>query len=178
MELGLKRGMVTLEPHNDEWVIAAEEMIMKLKNILSTDAVDIQHVGSTAIRGIPAKPIIDIAIAVRDFQSVYEHQKQLERAGLIFRGENVPGDLLLVIGPQEARTHHIHVVIWNGVEWNNYLNFRDYLNTHPAMAERYAARKQELAAAHPTDRGAYTNGKQQLIVEFLKLAAEWRCEKR
>ena len=63
----MKRGTVYLEPHQKEWEIAAKETILTLKNILGDIAADIQHIGSTSIRTIKAKPIIDIAVAVNDF---------------------------------------------------------------------------------------------------------------
>ena len=68
MSLGLKRGTVQLEPHDKQWDEAAIQTIKKLKSILGDDAVDIQHIGSTAIPAIKAKPIIDIAVGVTDFE--------------------------------------------------------------------------------------------------------------
>ena len=65
----MKRGTVFLEPHRTEWEKAAEETIRTLKGILGDIAADIQHIGSTSIKAIKAKPIIDIAVAVNDFRA-------------------------------------------------------------------------------------------------------------
>lgn len=180
MELGLKRGTVALEPHNDEWEKSAKETIHVLETILGSDAVAMQHVGSTAIKEIMAKPIIDIAVAVKDFGDVLRHEEALKDAGIIFRGEDVAEQLLFVMGDfkKDTRTHHIHVVKWDEQQWRNYLNFRDYLNANPLAAVQYSKLKEKLAAVYPDNRKAYTEGKQQLIDEILAQAAKWREERQ
>lgn len=77
MQLGLKRGTVQLEPHDKQWEKVAVQTIEKLKSILGKDAIDIQHIGSTAIPAIKAKPIIDIVVGVDDFKRVMLHNEQL-----------------------------------------------------------------------------------------------------
>lgn len=178
MELGLKRGTVALEPHNDEWEKSAKETIHVLETILGSDAVAMQHVGSTAIKEIMAKPIIDIAVAVKDFGDVLRHEEALKDAGIIFRGEDVAEQLLFVMGDfkKDTRTHHIHVVKWDEQQWRNYLNFRDYLNANPLAAVQYSKLKEKLAAVYPDNRKAYTEDKRQLIDEILAQAARWREE--
>ena len=79
MSLGLKRGIVQLESHDKQWDEAAIQTIKKLKSILGDDAVDIQHIGSTAIPAIKAKPIIDIVVGVTDFDKVMLHNEQLQQ---------------------------------------------------------------------------------------------------
>lgn len=180
MELGLKRGTVALEPHNDEWEKSAKETIHVLETILGSDAVAMQHVGSTAIKEIMAKPIIDIAVAVKDFGDVLRHEEALKDAGIIFRGEDVAEQLLFVMGDfkKDTRTHHIHVVKWDEQQWRNYLNFRDYLNANPLAAVQYSKLKEKLAAVYPDNRKAYTEDKRQLIDEILAQAAKWREERQ
>ena len=86
MQLGLKRGMVSVEEHNPEWEAFAKKTINDLKEILSDHAVDIQHVGSTAIKNICAKPIIDLAVATLDFNPILSMNKKLEAARLCLIG--------------------------------------------------------------------------------------------
>ena len=175
--IGLKRGSVELISHQEEWNKNAENAILELKQLLGDAAVDIQHVGSTAIDSIYAKPIIDIVIGVRDLNDIVFYVKLLKQHNFVFRGEDVEGQLLFVMGDFEknTRTHHIHVVKWNGAEWNNYLNFRDYLNCHPDKAMLYDACKKKLALQFPDDRRSYTAGKQELIECLLKEAQVWRA---
>ena len=122
MSLGLKRGIVQLEPHDKQWDEAAIQTIKILKSILGDDAIDIQHIGSTAIPAIKAKPIIDIVVGVTDFDKVMLHNEQLRQVGIFYRGSDVERQLLYVMGDMEndTRTHHIHIVKWNGTEWKNY----------------------------------------------------------
>lgn len=176
MTIGMKRGTVYLIDHQPEWETIASQTIHDIKSILQSDAVDVQHIGSTSIRSIPAKPIIDVAVAVRDYDAVLRKKALLEQNEIIFRFDERPEQLLFVKGDFEAdtRTHHIHVVLYDSKEWNDYINFRDYLNTHEATASRYAALKRDLSAKYPNDRTAYTDGKAALISELLQEATDWR----
>lgn len=178
--LGLKRGTVELLPHQMIWEQAAADTISLLKSLLGDFAIDIQHIGSTAIRSIYAKPIIDIAVGVSSLNGIKPYIGLLEQNGIIFRNEDVKGQFLFVIGDfeKDTRTHHIHIVEWNSIAWNNYINFRDYLNTFPDQAEKYDALKKELAVKFSNDRIKYTEGKQKLIDKLLKQAYFWRTNSK
>lgn len=165
MSLGLKRGTVQLEPHDKYWDKTAIQTIETLKSILGDDAIDIQHIGSTAIPAIKAKPIIDIVVGVTDFDRIMSHNEQLQQEGIFYRGSDVECQLLYVMGDMEndTRTHHIHIVKWNGTEWKNYIHFRDYLNANENVALQYQQLKEKLQSKYAADRVAYTNGKQEMI---------------
>ena len=170
MSLGLKRGIVQLEPHDKQWDEIALQTIKTLKSILGDDTIDIQHIGSTAIPAIKSKPIIDIAVGVTDFDRIMTHNEQLQQEGIFYRGSDVESQLLYVMGDMEGdtRTHHIHVVKWNGTEWNNYIHFRDYLNANENSAlQQYQKLKEELESKYAGDRIAYTSGKQDMIDNIL-----------
>ncbi len=174
----MKRGTVYLEPHQKEWETAAEETIRTLKGILGDIAADVQHIGSTSIRTIKAKPIIDIAVAVNDFEAVLQKRAELEKADVIFRFDERPEQLLFVMGDfeKDTRSHHIHVVLYGSDEWNNYINFRDYLNSNTEAAREYEAVKLSLAEQYPDDRIAYTDGKQEVIDRLLVEARVWKIK--
>ena len=169
MSLGLKRGTVHLETHDKQWDKTAVQTIKTLSTILGNDAIDIQHIGSTAIPAIKAKPIIDIAVGVTDFDKVMLHNEQLRQVGIYYRGSDVERQLLYVMGDMEndTRTHHIHIVKWNRTEWKNYIHFRDYLNANGDVALQYQKLKEELESKYADDRAAYTNGKQDIINKIL-----------
>ena len=173
--LGLKRGTVRLEMHNPEWDANAAVTVEMLKEILGTAAVDVQHIGSTAIKWIHAKPIIDIVVGAVSLENIMKLVPVLEAQGVIFRKQDHPGQLLFVMGDfeQDYRTHHIHVVEYGAEAWCNYVNFRDYLNAKPEVAAEYDALKLSLYKEHADDRGSYTSGKSQLIDRLLKEAREW-----
>lgn len=174
--IGLLRGTVRLCPHDPEWEPAAAQVIRQLREIFGSAAEDIQHIGSTAIPTISAKPILDIAVAVQSFESVVPLLPALEARGFFYRPQcDSVGQMLLVCGDftADTRTHHIHVVKFGGMEWRNYLNFRDYLNAFPQKAREYDRLKRALARRFPEDREAYTAGKAEYIRQILRDAAVW-----
>ena len=173
MSIGLKRGAVRLEPHDPAWDASARAVIGILKSVLGNDAADVQHVGSTAIPSIVAKPIVDIAVGVRAPGDMRRHDGVLAERGIVYRKEEYGGQLLYVMGTDANRTHFIHVVPWQGEAWRNYVAFRDYLNAHPDRALAYSSLKQALAARYPEDREAYLSGKEELIASLLAEAREW-----
>lgn len=177
--LGLKRGTVQLVEHRTEWEEQAKATIAQLKQLMGPVLVDARHVGSTAIRTIAAKPIIDIAVGIEDFDALQVLVPILEQQEIVYRpSDDRPDHRLFVKGDfvQDTRTHHIHVVRYGGQEWNNYLLFCDYLNAHPQQAAAYEALKRQLCAQFAGDRNAYTAGKQEMIAEVLQLAARWKKE--
>ena len=178
MSIGMKRGTVYLEPHQAEWERIAEETIQTLKNILGSIAADIQHIGSTSIRTISAKPIIDIAVAVNDYELILSKRDVLENADIIFRFDERPEQLLFIMGDfaRDTRSHHIHVVLFGSDEWNNYINFRDYLNSNIEAAREYESVKLRLAEKYPDNRIAYTDGKQEVIDRLLVEARVWKIK--
>lgn len=174
--IGLKRGTVELLPHQPIWEDLAAKTIVLLKSLLNDVAIDIQHIGSTSIQNICAKPIIDIVLGVNTLDSIKPYIGVLEENGIIFRKEDVKEQLLFVIGDfeKEFRTHHIHVVEWNSIAWNNYINFRDYLNTFSDYAKEYDDLKKKLAVEFAENRENYTAGKHKFIEKILKQAYLWK----
>lgn len=171
---GLKRGTVELHTHERRWEQLAEETIMQLRELFGDMATDIQHVGSTAIWRIRAKPILDIAVAVRDLAAAMQMIPGLETAGFRVAQPEADG-LLLVLGDfeQDTVTHHIHVVQSGGERWLNYLAFRDYLNASAAAAENYERVKLRLLEQYAGDRASYTAGKEEFIRGTLRWARIW-----
>ena len=110
MIIGLRRGTVKLVEHQEGWKEAGTKCIELLSSILGESAVAIEHVGSTSIPGIHAKPILDIAVGVRSLDDAMKYKDELALHKIIFRGEDNPGQLLFIIGDDDIRTHHIHFV--------------------------------------------------------------------
>ena len=171
---GLKRETAELLAHEKRWEELAEQTILQLRELFGSTAEDIQHVGSTAIRRIKAKPILDIAVAVGDLAAVRPILPALEQAGYVCVGQEEDG-LLLVCGDFtcDTCTHHIHVMLAGGERWLNYLAFRDYLNASASAAEAYERVKLRLVEQHRDDRAAYTAGKEDFILGHLRWARIW-----
>ena len=178
MSIGLKRGTVVLEKHQKIWEENAIDTIASLFKILKGTEVKIEHVGSTAVRSIKAKPIIDIVIGTDDFEKILEKDDLLNKEGFILRQDERPEQLLYVRGDldKDFITHHIHVVLIDSTQWNNYLNFRDYLNSDEEKAKEYESLKEELAKCYENNRKSYTEAKSELISKLLKEAEIWRKE--
>ncbi len=176
--IGLKRDTVMLCDHQNEWETEARDTITRLKNILGPVIRDIQHVGSTAIKTIKAKPIIDIGIAVDNFDDVLAHQEQLKEAGFYYRPNSDLGEQLLFASGSlyeltgDLQTHFIHIVKWGSMDWVNYINFRDYLNNNPDIAKQYEDLKVSLAKQVSVDNGRekYLKGKHDFIIYILRKA--------
>lgn len=173
--LGLKRGEVALCPHQKEWESEAQNTIRRLKRILGDTVIDIAHVGSTSIPNIKAKPIIDIAIAVENFDRVLALETQLRNAGFYYRPDIHEQQLLFASGSYydgtgDMQTHFIHIVKADSPEWVDYINFRDYLIANPAVAKEYEALKESIASLPDIDREKYTASKHEFISHILRKA--------
>jgi len=136
----------------------------------------IEHVGSTAIPGLVAKPIVDLLIEVTDLAATQLRiAPLLEAQGYDYFwrptiGNDPPWYAWFVKRNEAgARTHHLHMVETHYPQWA-WLIFRDYLRSHPQAAAEYAALKQRLAGAHGHDREAYTRGKTAFCQHILALA--------
>lgn len=170
--IGLKRGTVKLLPHNPRWSNAFEKEKKILLKTLNGLVVDIQHIGSTSVPGIPAKPIIDVSIGIksmknsRDFIKIFKNLSYEYRPD--FGGPNI--QLLFVKGPEEKRTHYIHLMRYNGSLWKSDLSFRDYLRTNKKRAEEYTKLKKELTGKFTNDRATYTARKADFIHETIRMA--------
>lgn len=139
------------------------------KNIL----VAIEHIGSTAVPGLAAKPIIDLMVGVRSLVDAQSAISPLEALGYVYWQENPHPDRMFFVKGMppygKQRTHHVHIVEVNGEFWQRLL-FRDYLRTHEDEAQRYEALKRELAARFHNDRERYTDGKSEYIQAVMQLA--------
>lgn len=167
--IGLEKGTVRLEPHHPDWKRLFEAEKGRLQKAVGKHVCDIQHVGSTAIPGIPAKPIIDIGIGVDNFEEASICVEPIKALGYDYRGEcGIPRRHFFVRG--EPRLFHIHMLEINGEEWDKHLLFRDYLVQHPEIAREYAKVKTGLAAEFANERENYTDGKAPFILEILKIA--------
>jgi len=179
MAIGLKRGVVELADHDQEWEQIANNTIGRLWHIFNSTAEDIQHIGSTAIKGIKAKPIIDIAVGAKDLIEVEKLTSALEAEGFLWRKWENEQRMLFAVGdydnPSGLVTHFIHIMKSESDEWFNCIKFRDYLNAHISVAKEYEKLKIRLANENPIDPGRekYIAGKNDFIAKTLVEAHTW-----
>ena len=168
MTLGLTRGLVALADHDVSWrdEFLAEREI--LGAALAEFGCEIEHVGSTAGPGIPAKPILDIALGCPPQTDPASLKEPLEALGYLYRGDfGDSGGHLFVRGTETVRTHHLHVVALGGEQWTAYLAFRDHLRSDAESRELYAAEKRKLARRFKDDRQSYTDSKAPTVRQLL-----------
>ena len=168
--IGLQTGIVKLVPYTSKWRRLFDQEKARLQAAVGDYVLDTQHVGSTSIPAMAAKPIIDIGIAVQNFEKATICIKPIEKLGYKYKGEyGIPRRHYFVKG--NPRTHHIHMVEVNSRDWETMLLFRDYLTQHSELAEEYVELKLKLAQQFPTNRQAYQDAKSQFIERVLQLAA-------
>jgi GrpB-like predicted nucleotidyltransferase (UPF0157 family) len=172
--IGLKRGVVKLVPHNNSWKKLFEKERKNLKNILGKDAVEIEHIGSTAIPRISAKPVIDVLVGLSSMKNTNKYVKILEKFGYFYRPKfgHKRQHLTFAKGNESSRTHYIHLVKHRGVIWKRDLGFRNYLQTHPSRAKQYDELKKKLEKKFPNDRRNYTKSKSEFILETNSMATK------
>jgi GrpB-like predicted nucleotidyltransferase (UPF0157 family) len=169
--LGLRRGAVQIVHYTPVWATLFQAERARLQHALGAAALDIQHIGSTAVPGLAAKPILDLAIAVAAEPAAAACIPRLTALGYTYRGYRGPGEgHFFDQGPEQQLTHYLHMLPIQEPAWWNYLRFRDYLITHPAARDAYMRLKQELAAQYADDRAAYTAAKAAFVQHILAAA--------
>ena len=163
--------VVTYDP---QWPVLFEKEAQKIRAILGKNLLTMYHIGSTSVPGLAAKPIIDILPVVKQIDLVDICNPQFEVIGYEPMGEyGISGRRYFRKGGAEKRSHHLHVFGEESVaDIIRHLAFRDYLRTHPEIAEAYAVLKQGLAKQHPNDIDAYCDGKDAFIKHHEAIALE------
>lgn len=166
--------LVTVIPHDERWETLFEAEAECLRAILGETLVAIYHIGSTAVPGLAAKPIIDIMPVVTDVTLVDAFNSPFEALGYECMGEfGIPGRRYFRKG-SDHRTHHVHVFAQsNRADITRHLAVRDYLRTHPSAAEAYGRLKVDLAARFPEDIEGYCDGKDAFVKELERRALAW-----
>ena len=168
---GVKWMKVALSEHDDGWsaeFVRAKELITRL---WGDNVLDIQHVGSTSVKGICAKPILDIGVVLRDFEGM--DVGAMENAGYRYMGPRNADDsrrlFILYVekdGCADVAVQHVHCYPPGDAGFAQLVGFRDYLNAHPEEAARYDSIKRKLAQTFADDRFAYSDGKRAFIEEI------------
>ena len=167
---------VIVVPHDPTWKKDFEEEAHQITHALGDIVVALHHIGSTAIPGIHAKPIIDFLLEVDDILRLDERSSAMEGLGYEVMGEfGIAGRRYF--RKEDAlgiRTHHVHAFHVGNPESERHLAFRDFMIAHPLEAGAYNELKQKLARQHPEDMEAYMNGKDAFIKEHEAKAITWR----
>lgn len=163
----MKRS-VKIVDYDPRWPAIFAEEKNRILSVLKEKVVAIEHVGSTAVQDLGAKPIIDIMVAVRSLSDAEECIKPLRSIGYEYVPEyekELPERRYFHRGPKEIPNEHFHLhMVERGSDfWQKHITFRDYLRLRPDIAEQYCKLKRELARKHVSDREAYTKAKTTFI---------------
>lgn len=167
---------VRVVPYDPGWVNAAQSDLYLIKDALGQIVVSADHIGSTAIPDIYAKPILDLLLEVGSLAALDGRSGDMQALGYKSMGEyGIPGRRFFSKSNRHGvRTHHVHSFENGHESILQHLVFRDYMITHPEEAEAYGQLKLSLAADHPDDIEAYMDGKDLFIKERITRAMAWR----
>ncbi len=172
VNLGLKRDEVRLEPHTIEW---QKEFLRVKQGILNSTPIKenrIEHIGSTAIKKMVAKPILDLVVGVDVIENVDKAILQgLKETGFLRLRVQRPNEIILAKFTDETyeeKTHFIHLVEYKKALWKNLIFFRDYLNSNETVRDQYSNLKREFVKESNGGINEYTNYKEQFVREIYK----------
>lgn len=167
MKLGLKNNEVKIVPYTSDW---HEEFLKVKKEISKSTHIEenrIEHIGSTAIKDMQAKPIIDVMVAVDDLDAMDPSIiKGLKAIGFLRLKVERPNEIVLakfVDNTYEEKTHYIHLVEYEKELWNNLIFFRDYLNANKAERDKYLQIKLDYVNKQSTGINEYTDHKEEFV---------------
>ncbi|WZY00740.1 GrpB family protein [Bacillus sp. FSL W7-1360] len=170
--LGLKNGHIELTPYNPKWQSLFHEEKERLLQMLAPFNPLIEHIGSTAIPSICAKPMLDVLIGLPSLTMAQRFPKETLKQHHIYPLERVKIQGKIVYAQfsdvEEAiKTMVLHIVEKDGQWWRDHLYFRDYLRTHEDARLRYEQLKKHLAERHATNQNDYSNAKESFVKEIL-----------
>ena len=164
--LGVEQGQVRLHPYTPLWAKLYQQEKEQIKTAIGHLIVDIQHIGSTAIPGIKAKPVLDMMAGVKRLEDALLCQAPLAAIGYEYIADaGIPNDY--VFGTGVVQTHLLHVVEYGSREWTSNLYFRDALRSDPNLAREYEALKVELSRKFSNSRAEYTAAKSAFISKVI-----------
>lgn len=176
MELGLKKGEVKIVEYTSEW---NEEFIRVQKELVENTGIAesrIEHIGSTAIKGMAAKPILDVVVGVEDLRQVDKELLQaFQKTGFLRLKVERPGEMVLAKFTDDTyqeKTHFIHLVEYRGKLWDNLIFFRDHLNSNVEARTQYQEIKCEYLKNYNTGIKEYTDFKEAFVKEIIAKRTE------
>ncbi len=166
---------VRVVPYDSNWPSLFARGRILVKEVVGRWVESIEHVGSTAIYGLDAKPVVDLMVGLRSMYDAGSCEGPLTNLGYSYWAEGAePHHRLFVrfANPERtARTHNLHLVEARGRYWKEHLLFRDYLRDHPETAPEYVRLKYELADRHRSNREAYTTAKTDFVSRITRRAS-------
>lgn len=167
LKLGLKKDEIILAPHSNEWDTEFLKTKHEIQNHTKLESSRIEHIGSTSIKGLMAKPIVDIVVGLDEIKQIDKSFSEgLKKAGFLRLGVERPSEVVFAKFTDDTydmKTHFIHLVEYKKELWNNLIFFRDYLNSHEATRKEYEQLKLEYVKESNSGILEYTNHKEEFV---------------
>jgi GrpB-like predicted nucleotidyltransferase (UPF0157 family) len=167
------QAVIEILPYDREWAVRFTQLGEELRTALGDVASRIDHIGSTAVPGLAAKPVLDLQISVSSFDPLEAFKEPLESLGYLYRADNPERTKRYFREPHGSPRTNIHVRRVGSFSEQFALLFRDYLRAAPEVAAEYEALKKRLATRFRDDRRAYTEAKVPFFWETIRQADEW-----
>lgn len=173
---GTEAASVEICAYDADWPVRFEAERARLEQALGPAAVSIEHIGSTSVPGLAAKPVIDILVGTLDLAAIDACNDAMQAAGYEVRGESgfAGRRYFRRITPERVRLAHVHAYRLASQAHDRHLAVRDYLRAHPDMVAAYARLKREIVALRGVTRQAYAARKAEFVDELEALALAWR----
>ena len=167
--LGLESGTVVVVPYDSRWPELFRAEAERIVRSIAPSALHLEHVGSTAVPGLAAKPVIDLLGGIPEGASMQRYVDLLVGTGYDYRGDQgIPGREFFRRGT--PRSYHLHLTVMGGDFWREHVAFRDALRASTQLRDEYAALKRALAERFPRDREAYIEGKGPFVRRVLQMS--------
>jgi GrpB-like predicted nucleotidyltransferase (UPF0157 family) len=165
---------IRIVPYDPAWPALAAAELGRITQAVGDVVARVEHVGSTAVPGLDAKPIVDLQLSVDRIEPRERYVQPLERLGYMFvPAPDSPEYHFFAKPPERPRSHHLHVCAAGSKTELRHVAVRDFLRAHADEAARYAALKRQVATRHPQDRLAYIDGKGAYVTALEERAMTW-----
>ena len=162
---------IEVADYDPKWPVLFAEIAARVRAVFTDGSLAcVEHVGSTSVAGLPAKPIVDIDVVIPTRANLPDAITRLAALGYEHQGDMGIPSREAFRRPPESPRHNLYVCAQDSPELQRHLAFRDYLRAHPDAARQYGELKRELAARHVSDRDAYVDGKAEFIRDILQKA--------
>jgi GrpB-like predicted nucleotidyltransferase (UPF0157 family) len=168
---GREPAEITVVDYDERWPVRFREIAARVRQALGEDAVGVEHIGSTSVPGLAAKPIVDVLLTVADVSSEAAYLPALESAGFLLRVREPEHRMVRT----PARDVHIHVYEPGRPEVRDYIDLRDWLRVDAQDRDLYAATKRMLARRRWNDMNDYADAKTEVVLDLLARARAWRA---
>lgn len=167
---------IIIVPYDVKWKTEFREIGMEIRQAHGQTAIRIDHIGSTSIEGLDAKPIVDIQVSVARLEAIELYKPHFERIGFRHRVDNI--DLTKRYFRETPGNKRVHIHVRESGSWSEQfaLLFRDYLRVHPADCKKYAEEKYRLMELFKDARERYVEGKEPFIWDIMRNASRWSQE--